>query len=815
MRPQVLALGLLVLVGSVSSAPTAVASTVTPSAANLHASSTTAATSVPNDSLLVGSAQSAVGVLASPDYPIAGWAPAAATNFTVSDRPVSYQVNMIVIHSTESSYSAAKAAFQDPTRLASAHYLISRTGRIAQMVLEQDIAWHAGNWDYNTRAIGIEHEGYAGVPGSFTLVEYRTSAHLAASICSRWGVPMDRKHVIGHYEVPDPNNPALGGGLEHHWDPGPYWDWNYFMYKAKEYANYLPSLPHMGPDPTAVSREGGITLSWQPAQSCTTPITGYTVIGQPGNIALTLPATTTSVWIPELQDGVAYSFTVTANNVQGHSSLTSNTAVVGPPCTSASLTAAPSAPVPTGTAIDFTASSTACNSPEYAFMVKAPGGRWSVPYSYGGATWTWNTTGRAPGIYQVQVWARQKGSGNAADAYAITTYTLGVGGCQNAGLAPLAPSPQVPGTQVTFQASSTGCLSPQYQFWLMPPGGTWISVQAYSPNSQWVLDSSKYPSGNFQVSVWVRQAGSASLHESYFGLSYWIHAAGGCVVTALDPSVASPQIAGASVTFTAQSNGCTANQYKFWLKPPGGSWGVVQPYGAVPTWTWNTATYGSGFYQVIVWEGSSTTPNAFESSAMVSFVLTAAGCRSASLSSSVAPPQRPGTSISFTATSTGCGSPEYLFRVMPPGGTYAVMQPYGGDTWSWDTSGLAPGTYQVAVWARQAGSSAAFEAYDFTAYQLTVLQCASATITAGPASPQAAGTLITFTATTSGCTSAQYEFWVQLPGGAWKLLRAYSTSTTSSWTSTGVGAHRFAVWTVANGSINLYDSYALTDFVVS
>ena len=29
------------------------------------------------------------------------------------------------------------------------------------MVAEQDIAWHAGNWDYNTRAIGIEHEGYA------------------------------------------------------------------------------------------------------------------------------------------------------------------------------------------------------------------------------------------------------------------------------------------------------------------------------------------------------------------------------------------------------------------------------------------------------------------------------------------------------------------------------------------------------------------------------------------------------------------------------------------------------------------------------
>jgi N-acetyl-anhydromuramyl-L-alanine amidase AmpD len=115
------------------------------------------------------------------------------------------------------------------------------------MVLEKDIAWHAGNWDYNTRAIGIEHEGYSGVAGSFTLAEYRASAGIAASICSRWGVPMDRKHMIGHYQVPDPNHPALGGGAEHHWDPGPYWNWTYYVSLAKRYARSLPSLAAHGP----------------------------------------------------------------------------------------------------------------------------------------------------------------------------------------------------------------------------------------------------------------------------------------------------------------------------------------------------------------------------------------------------------------------------------------------------------------------------------------------------------------------------------------------------------------------------------------
>jgi hypothetical protein len=537
------------------------------------------------------------------------------------------------------------------------------------------------------------------------------------------------------------------------------------------------------------------------------------VVGQPGNITLTLAATTTSVWIPGLTDGVGYSFTVTAHNAQGQSSLTSNTAVAGPACTSAALTANPGAPQPNGTTIQFTATSTKCNSPEYAFWVKAPGARWSQQREYGAATWTWSTVGLAPGIYQVDVWARQKGSRNASDAYAITTYSLGLGGCQNAALAPSVPSPQVQGTKVTFMATSTGCTSPQYRFWLLPPGGSWISVQAYGA-STWLFDSSKYSSGNFQVSVWARQTGAVNLHDSYVAITYWIHVAGGCVVTALDPSVASPQVVGASVKFTPQQSGCTSNQYKFWLLPPGGSWRIVQAYGVGSTWTWNTATYGPGFYEVSVWEGTSTTPNAFESNAMISFTLLAAGCGSASLSASVDPPQRPGTTVAFTASATGCAGAQYQFGIAPPGGAFAVKRTYGAATWSWDTAGLAPGTYQVVVWAREAGSTAAYEAYFVTTYQLTVVLCDSVTITASPPSPKAAGTPVTFAAAnTSGCASPNYEFWEQMPSGAWKLVQSYRTGTTFGWTSTSAGSYTFAVWAVATGSYNAYDSYALTTFV--
>ncbi len=755
-------------------------------------------------------------VLLVPDYPSALWTPAAPTNYTVSNRPAGYQVNMIVIHDIEGSYNSAITAFRNPARHGSAHYVISRKGRIAQMVAEKDIAWHAGNWDYNTRAIGIEHEGYAGVVGSFTIAEYKASAHLAASICSRWGVPMDRKHVIGHYQVPDPFNPALGGGAEHHWDPGKYWNWPYYMSLAASYARTLPSPPHMGPNPTASSAEAGVVLSWQPAQTCTLPIASYSIVGQPGNITLTVPGNIHSVWIPGLTDGVAYSFTVTATNAQGSSSLTSNTAVPGPPCTAAALTGGLSSPQPTGTSIRFTATSTGCNTPEYAFWVAPGGGKWTLARDYGSAAWTWITTGLTPGTYQLGVWARQRGASRPKEAYGFTTFTLDVSGCQDASLTPSVPSPQVAGTPVTFLAASTGCTSPEYQFWLVPPGGNWTIVQPYSTGSTWLFDSSKYGPGDFQVGVWSHQVGSGGKHDSFFVTTYWIHAATGCVVSALTPSAAPPQVLGSSVTFTPQQTGCT-QQYKFWLMRPGGSFKVVQPYGVGSTWLWSTAGYLPGVYEVGVWEGSSTTPNLHESYAITSFTLQLGTCRSADLTASVAPPQSPGAAITLSATSVGCASPQYEFWVMPPGGGWSIARGYGAATWDWATAGLAPGTYQVGVWAIQPGSTATHDTFFIGTYQLTQPACTSPTIVANPASPQATGTSVTFTATSAGCASALYEFWGRPPGASWKLMLAYGSSAAFTWNSSGAtaGNYTFAVWAKTPSSSGLYDSYAVSAYAIS
>ncbi|NUL81810.1 MAG: N-acetylmuramoyl-L-alanine amidase [Armatimonadetes bacterium] len=154
------------------------------------------------------------------DYPGARWIPANSGNQTASNRPATYPVDYIVIHVTQGSYNGAISWFQNPASRVSAHYVIrSSDGEITQMVREKDIGWHAGNWNYNTWSVGIEHEGWVDQPQWFTTAMYQSSAALVRDICRRQDIPRNRVYIIGHNEVPGAT----------HSDPGPYWNWSYYM----------------------------------------------------------------------------------------------------------------------------------------------------------------------------------------------------------------------------------------------------------------------------------------------------------------------------------------------------------------------------------------------------------------------------------------------------------------------------------------------------------------------------------------------------------------------------------------------------------
>ncbi|WP_256104029.1 N-acetylmuramoyl-L-alanine amidase [Streptomyces sp. ODS05-4] len=153
------------------------------------------------------------------DHPGAQWTAASEANWRRADRPDDYTVDRVVIHVVQGSFASALRVFKDPAHQAATHYVVRKDGHVAQMIRELDVAYHAGNRSMNERSIGIEHEGFVDRPQDFTAAMYAASARLTAGICARYGIPVDREHIIGHVEVPGTD----------HTDPGPHWDWSRYL----------------------------------------------------------------------------------------------------------------------------------------------------------------------------------------------------------------------------------------------------------------------------------------------------------------------------------------------------------------------------------------------------------------------------------------------------------------------------------------------------------------------------------------------------------------------------------------------------------
>ncbi|MFF6999274.1 N-acetylmuramoyl-L-alanine amidase [Streptomyces sp. NPDC008313] len=153
------------------------------------------------------------------DFRGARWVAASSANWRRADRPDDYRIDRVVVHVTQGSFKSAVKVFQDPGHGAAAHYIVGKDGHVTQMIRELDVAFHAGDRAYNERSVGIEHEGFVDRPRDFTDAMYRASARLTAAICGRYGIPVDREHIVGHVEVPGTD----------HTDPGPHWDWERYM----------------------------------------------------------------------------------------------------------------------------------------------------------------------------------------------------------------------------------------------------------------------------------------------------------------------------------------------------------------------------------------------------------------------------------------------------------------------------------------------------------------------------------------------------------------------------------------------------------
>ncbi len=120
------------------------------------------------------------------------------------------QINLIVLHYTAMENAAlAVARLCDPKSEVSAHYVISQSGEIFQLVDEDKRAWHAGvaHWDgeddVNSCSIGIELD-HMGMDAQGQFLAYPAAQierliTLLQDLCARYHIPPHR--VVGHSDV--------------------------------------------------------------------------------------------------------------------------------------------------------------------------------------------------------------------------------------------------------------------------------------------------------------------------------------------------------------------------------------------------------------------------------------------------------------------------------------------------------------------------------------------------------------------------------------------------------------------------------------
>lgn len=121
--------------------------------------------------------------------------------------------------------------FQTPGLEASTHYYLDNDGDVYQMVPETWAAiangrkgkppqpWEDTRTSLNWQTVNVEIEGYgATIHQTMTQAQFDALVRLIKHRAAHYGIPLDRTHIIGHYQVADDRS-----------DPGALFPWDRLM----------------------------------------------------------------------------------------------------------------------------------------------------------------------------------------------------------------------------------------------------------------------------------------------------------------------------------------------------------------------------------------------------------------------------------------------------------------------------------------------------------------------------------------------------------------------------------------------------------
>ena len=162
------------------------------------------------------------------------------------------KIDKVVIHHNAGVLSIDQIwqVWQD--RAASAHYQITTTGEIGQLVWDRDTAWHAANQHINQTSIGLEFSNSAGANADWPITDktIEEGAHLVAAICKYYklGRPQAGKNVRFHREF-------TGTSCPYHLAPGGKYH-NTLMSRAQYWYDQMTSKA-----PAKPSGQEGLSMS--------------------------------------------------------------------------------------------------------------------------------------------------------------------------------------------------------------------------------------------------------------------------------------------------------------------------------------------------------------------------------------------------------------------------------------------------------------------------------------------------------------------------------------------------------------------------
>lgn len=177
-----------------------------------------------------------------------------------------WKPDMIALHVCEGTFEGSVSWLCNPNSGASSHFVTGKNGELEQLVDLDKASWCNGTsttegakYDYrrstnrlvrerktnaNYYTISIENEGYSYKDGYGRLTDkqYQTLLKLLKDLITKYNIPIDREHIVGHYEITPKEKPNC---------PGSKFQWDELMKDLTEWKNGTEKPKQ--PTPTASS----------------------------------------------------------------------------------------------------------------------------------------------------------------------------------------------------------------------------------------------------------------------------------------------------------------------------------------------------------------------------------------------------------------------------------------------------------------------------------------------------------------------------------------------------------------------------------